>query len=207
MRLSKKQLFYLLRVSGLVIFSLLLFLFIFLYFYSSISTTTSIMKKVEEIKAKTEIYRMEAAKFVAPTAEEKTFFADINKKWENTYVFPWTREEIAKKVSGFVSMVEKMAEKYGINRLEMKSDNDIIKIVLSNREKYRPLSPVKRKMNTSGDGKVVLRIEYVAEPVAGIKFAQDLISNSAPMFPVEFDIDRGRELFFTLLFELKRMEK
>ncbi|GEM_PF-4258942 len=203
MKLSKKQLYYLLKISGLVLFSLLLFLFISLYFYSSISASTAMRKKTEEMKAKIQIYEMETSRFVAPTAAEKEFADKINSEWTRTFSFPWTREEIARRVSEFVSLIEQKQNEYRIERLSMSSDNEIIKIILGKKTDYSPISHV-RNLKANPD---VIRIivEYKGTTINGIRFAQDVISHARRFDLEEFDITRGKGLFFRIIFNLKKV--
>lgn len=203
MRLSKKQLYYLLKVSGLVLFSLLLFLFIFLYFYSSISATTAMKKKTEEMKAKIQIYEMETSRFVAPTPQEEDFSDRIDSLWKQTFSFPWTREEIARRVSGLVSLIEKKQGEYGIKKLSITSDNEIIKIILGKKTDYSPISSVKR-MKSQPDI-IRIMVEYKGNSVDGIRFAQDIISSAREFDLEEFDINRGKGIFFRIIFNLKRV--
>jgi len=203
LKLSKKQLYYLLKISGLVLFSLLLFLFISLYFYSSISASTAMRKKTEEMKAKIQIYEMETSRFVAPTAAEKEFADKINSEWTRTFSFPWTREEIARRVSEFVSLIEQKQNEYRIERLSMSSDNEIIKIILGKKTDYSPISHV-RNLKANPD---VIRIivEYKGTTINGIRFAQDVISHARRFDLEEFDITRGKGLFFRIIFNLKKV--
>jgi len=202
LRLSKKQLYYLLKVSGLVLFSLLLFLFVFLYFYSSISATTAMRKKTEEMKAKIQIYEMETSRFVPPTPQEKGFSERIDSLWKQTFSFPWTREEIARRVSELVSLIEKKQGEYGIKNLSMTSDNEIIKIILGKKTDYSPISPMKRIKFQPDTIRII--VEYKGSSVDGIRFAQDIISNSRGFGLEEFDITRGKGIYFRIIFNLKR---
>ncbi len=201
---NKKSLYYTLKYSGLAIFSILFLLFLSLYFYSSMESVNRVRKKAERMRAKTEIYKIESSSFVPMNERERQIIKNTEKEWENIFSFKSTKEEIARKISQLISMLEEKKKKYLIKDFSITSHSENISIFLSKKSSYSPINPLKKSFSKKMAPAIVVSVSYVAAPVEGIKFAQEIISNAEGFDVIETEIVRAQALHFTVKLRLRK---